>query len=145
MNALWSLQRAALVQIISHELRTPLTVLRGSIETLVERGTLVEPGGRELVLAMERAVLRLQDMVAVSLAAADDLEGDVACQEDAFEPSVQADATERRTHPGPGMGLYTARRLARRWGRDVVLLAREQAAGSLAEVRLPQQRGALSN
>jgi signal transduction histidine kinase len=42
------------------------------------------------------------------------------------------------------MGLYTARRLARRWGGDVVLLAREQAAGSLAEVRLPQQRGALS-
>ncbi len=220
-------QRAALVQIISHELRTPLTVLRGSVETLIERDTLADPGSRELVLAMERAVLRLQDLVEVSLAAADELDDGLDCRQDvdvaalvehavgslgprlrrrlqidipagasvvtvepqlwltlrclldnadkfspedgvvrvrfletdqaviisveddgpglpdgfgeeAFEPFVQADATERRSHPGLGMGLYTARRLARRLGGDVVLQSRDAGHGSLAQVRLPR-------
>lgn len=220
-------ERAALVQIISHELRTPLTILRGSVETLLERDALASTEGRELVLAMQRAVGRLQDMVEVTLAAADDLEIDLDAQEHldvadlvehavsslpprlrqrlvvdippgaslvatesqlwltlrclldnadkfspddgvvrvryleseglcvirveddgpglpagfgdaAFEPFVQADATERRSHPGLGMGLYTARRLARRMGGDVVLTSRDRGHGGLAEVRLPR-------
>ena len=218
-------QRAALVQVVSHELRTPLTVLSGGVETLVERDVMVEPSGRQLVLAMERSVKRLQDMLEVLLAASDDLEVDAAALTDvdvgelvrhaaeslrprlrhrldldippgaslttveshlwltlrclldnadrfspedgvvrvsyecdgrtaviaiadegpglpegfseaAFEPFRQADQSERREHGGLGMGLYTARRLARRLGGDVVLSSREDH-GSLAEVRLP--------
>ena len=218
-------QRAALVQVVSHELRTPLTVLSGGVETLVERDVIVDESGRQLVLAMDRSVRRLQDMLDVMLAAADDLEleaaalsevgvaelvhhaaeslrpqlrqrldleippdaslftveshlwltlrclldnadkfsprdgiihvsyrsdGDTAViavadegpglpegfAEAAFEPFRQADLTERRRHGGLGMGLYTARRLARRLGGDVVL-GPGTTCGALAEIRIP--------
>jgi signal transduction histidine kinase len=54
----------------------------------------------------------------------------------AFEPFTQADSGVMRTHPGIGMGLYTARRLARQLGGDVTI---ETAAegGAIAQVTLP--------
>ncbi|MEX2550061.1 MAG: HAMP domain-containing sensor histidine kinase, partial [Nitriliruptoraceae bacterium] len=39
----------------------------------------------------------------------------------AFEPFTQADSGVMRAHPGIGMGLYTARRLARQLGGDVTI------------------------
>jgi signal transduction histidine kinase len=54
----------------------------------------------------------------------------------AFEPFTQADASERRVHPGLGVGLYTARRLARRLGGDIEI-GSEPGHGVTARVTLP--------
>ncbi len=225
-------QRAALVQVVSHEFRTPLTVLAGSVETLSQRELAVGPSGRQLVRAMERSVERLQDMLDVMLAAAEDLEVEAAAlsqvevaelvrhaaaslrpqlperlrvevpkdaavrtveshlwlllrclldnadrfspedaavtvtfhrddgmvvigiddrgpglaeedRERVFQAFWQGDGSERRTHGGLGLGLYTARRLARRLGGDVLLEEGHDRRGARAEVRLPAQGPAL--
>jgi signal transduction histidine kinase len=54
----------------------------------------------------------------------------------AFEPFTQADASTRRVHPGMGMGLYTARRLARRLGGELEIGSRP-GGGVTARVVLP--------
>ncbi|MCC5946991.1 MAG: HAMP domain-containing histidine kinase [Nitriliruptoraceae bacterium] len=54
----------------------------------------------------------------------------------AFEPFTQADASLRRSHAGIGMGLYTARRLARQLGGDV-LVGTASHGGTIATIRLP--------
>ncbi len=59
----------------------------------------------------------------------------------AFEPFTQADSSTVRQHGGLGLGLYTARHLARRLGGEVDLRPAEEG-GSLAVVRLPQRREA---
>lgn len=56
----------------------------------------------------------------------------------AFEPFTQADASLQRSHTGIGMGLYTARRLARRLGGDV-LIGRGVDGGTVATLVLPDQ------
>lgn len=219
-------QRAALVQLVSHEFRTPLTIIRGSVETLRRRNGAVSPEFATLVDATDRSVSRLEEMLDVVLAAADELHVDdtnltevpvdelirhaaisirtelvdrllldvpdrasittvepylwltVRClldnavkfspegepievtfrsdgnsarlslhdhgpglppgfEEAAFEPFMQADASVRREYPGLGMGLYTARRLARRLGGDVEVTSRA-GQGVTATVVVPQ-------
>ncbi len=238
-------ERAELVQLISHELRTPLTVIRGSIETLRSRPEHVSPDYHDLLDAARRSTTRLEEMLQVILAAADELEqgaddravgalvsdelapvgrdrrapirvdlaaltrdaaasirpelvgrlelilpsdrsvvavepelwltvrclldnaakfapadqpievrceheaGDVVLSvrdrgpgmppgfgEAAFQPFTQGDTSLVRQHPGMGMGLYTARRLAQRLGGDLELASGED--GVTATVRLPQ-------
>lgn len=236
-------QRAALVQVVSHELRTPLTVIRGGLDTLSTRPGAVASEFEDLLRATVRSTTRLEELLGVVLAAADEL-GDGSSREvrperavtdiDARPPlearevelwpvvrdaaaSVQADLPQRlryrgtsdasivtvepelwltlrclldnavkfgpvdeaidvsfdrshgevvisvrdrgpglpegfekeafapftpgdtslvRPHAGLGMGLYTARRLARRLGGDVAVASR--ADGLVASVRLPQ-------
>lgn len=228
-----SAERLALVQLVSHEVRTPLTVIRGSIETLRERGTHEGTDAaelRSLLIAAERAVLRLEDLLEVLLAAAEELETidrpigwvevrtliehaagtlrepnrrpmhlevpaelwvhtvetelwlilrclldnaakfsppdspvhvDAASVEDpcgrrimvrirdlgiglpdgfaeaAFEPFRQADTSSTRSHTGMGMGLTTARRLARRLGGEVTL-GNAEGGGVEARIILPE-------
>ena len=60
---------------------------------------------------------------------------------DAFEPFTQADPSLRRPHEGLGMGLYSARRLARRLGGDVELRSLGDD-GTSAEVILPRSHQA---
>lgn len=66
---------------------------------------------------------------------------DPAFIERAFEPFTQADNTTLREHGGLGLGLYTARQLARRLGGDVDVRPAE-GSGSVAIVTLPQRREA---
>lgn len=221
-------QRASLVQLVSHEFRTPLTIIRGCFETLSGRQGAVASPFHELLQATERSVDRLQEMVDVVLAAADELDTGatpqvpvdlgqlvdhaarslgsevpgrlrldipantivvtvepylwlaVRCLLDnaakfspaeervhvlfvqrtrgveisvtdrgpglpdgferfAFEPFTQGDSSVSRTHPGLGMGLYTARRLVRRVGGDVTV-ASGQGRGTTATIVLPQRR-----
>jgi signal transduction histidine kinase len=54
----------------------------------------------------------------------------------AFEPFTQADVSLQRSHAGIGMGLYTARRLARQLGGDVDLRSPADG-GVVATVVLP--------
>ncbi len=238
-------ERAELVQLVSHELRTPLTVIRGSIETLRSRPEHVSADYHDLLDAARRSTRRLEEMLHVILAAADDLEhgtddravgapvtderarddGDrrgptrvdlgaltrdaaasirpelvgrlelilpsdrsvvavepelwltvrclldnaakfappdqpieVRCEHEAgdvvlsvrdhgpgmppgfgdaaFQPFTQGDTSLVRQHPGMGMGLYTARRLAQRLGGDLELASGED--GVTATVRLPR-------
>lgn len=65
---------------------------------------------------------------------------DPAFVERAFEPFTQADSSTLRQHGGLGIGLYTARQLARRLGGDVDVRPVEEG-GSIAVVELPQRRG----
>lgn len=64
---------------------------------------------------------------------------DLAFIERAFDPFTQADSTTLRRHGGLGLGLYTARQLARRLGGDVDVRPAEEG-GSIAVVELPQRR-----
>ena len=56
---------------------------------------------------------------------------------EAFEPFTQADPSLRRAHEGLGMGLHSARRLARRLGGDVELRSLGED-GTSAQVILPR-------
>ncbi len=243
-------KRAALVQVVSHELRTPLTVIRGGLDTLSTRPGAVAPDFQDLLRATARSTARLEELLGVVLAAADEL-GDgtsrdagldepeihvsgvvppdarpvelwpvvrdaaasvradlperlsyhcpsdaavvtvepelwltLRClldnaakfgpddepidvgfalaggeavvsirdrgpglpqgfEEDAFAPFTPGDTSLVRAHAGLGMGLYTARRLARRLGGDVEVVS--PGDGLIARVRLPQpNRGARS-
>lgn len=239
-------KRAALVQVVSHELRTPLTVIRGGLDTLSTRPDAVAPDFQDLLRATVRSTARLEELLGVVLAAADEF-GDgtsheagfdqvevamsgavppdarrvelwpvvrdaaasvradlpkqlryhcpptaavvtvepelwliLRClldnaakfgpetdpidvgleqtgsevvvsirdhgpglppgfEEDAFAPFTPGDTSLVRAHAGLGMGLYTARRLARRLGGDVEVAS--TADGLLASVRLPQPDG----
>jgi two-component system, OmpR family, phosphate regulon sensor histidine kinase PhoR len=57
--------------------------------------------------------------------------------EQAFVRYWQADAGDRREHPGAGLGLYLVRRLVERQNGRVSLRPRD-GGGSVAEVRLPR-------
>lgn len=218
-------QREALLQLVSHEIRTPLTVIRGSVDTLLRRPGSVPPSAASLLEATERATTRLEQMMEVLLAGADelgpgssqpgpvDLDGvvrhaaatvhrtlpdrldldldlgvtlitvepdlwlvlrcllDNAARfgpadavitvsarheervvvirvidrgpglprgfgERAFAAFTQADSSTARPHAGIGMGLYTARRLARRLGGELVLRDGDPG-GAMAELVLP--------
>lgn len=164
------LPRASLVQLVSHEFRTPLTIIRGSLETLAGRKDAIAPAFRELVVATERSVDRLQEMADVVLAAADELDTGSTPHTRAqvrdlvvhaarsldhelpdrvvldvpehsavvtVEPFTQADPSERRSHQGLGLGLYTARRLARRLGGDVTVRANVDDHGTTATIVIP--------
>lgn len=61
----------------------------------------------------------------------------------AFEPFTQADVSLQRSHAGIGMGLYTARRLARRLGGDVDLRSPADG-GVVATIVLPDLQPAVS-
>lgn len=228
-----STERLALVQLVSHEVRTPLTVIRGTIETLRARGSQDDGDAAELralLTAAQRAVLRLEDLLEVLLAAAEELDTidrpitrvelrqvvehaaatlrepnrrplklevpaelhvctvetelwlilrclldnaakfsppdspvhvdatriDDPCGqrvlvrirdlgiglpegfgEAAFEPFRQADSSSTRSHAGMGMGLTTARRLARRLGGEVTL-DNAEGGGVEAWILLPE-------
>ena len=218
-------QREALLQMVSHEIRTPLTVIRGSVDTLLRRPGTVSPSAASLLEATDRAAVRLEQMMEVLLAGADelgpgssqpvavdlgeivrhaastvhrtlpdrlelDLDDDlslvtvepdlwlvlrclldnaarfgptdapvgVSARQDehvvvvritdrgpglprgfgerAFAAFTQADSSTARPHAGIGMGLYTARRLARRLGGELVLRDGD-AVGAVAELVLP--------
>src|SRR6056297_385483 len=66
-------QREALLQLVSHEIRTPLTVIRGSVDTLLGRPGSVTPSAATLLEATDRAATRLEQMMEVLLAGADEL------------------------------------------------------------------------
>jgi signal transduction histidine kinase len=55
----------------------------------------------------------------------------------AFDPFTQADTSMVRERSGLGMGLYTARRLARKLGGDLTIASSD--AGVLASVILPRR------
>lgn len=218
-------QREALLQLVSHEIRTPLTVIRGSVDTLLRRPGEVSSSAASLLEATDRAATRLEQMMEVLLAGADelgpgssqpgpvdlgevvrhaaatvhrtlpdrlelDLDLDVTLitvepdlwlvlrclldnaarfgptdaaitvsarheervvviritdrgpglprgfGERAFAAFTQADSSTARPHAGMGMGLYTARRLARRLGGEL-LLRDADTCGTVAELVLP--------
>jgi len=90
---------AAIVQSVSHEFRTPLTVITGSVELLTTR-ELVEPAGRELLGAMNRASQRLDHLTQVVLAATDDLPDIVLEQAPLVLEDVIAEVVRHLPHDG---------------------------------------------
>jgi signal transduction histidine kinase len=56
--------KSDIVATVTHELRTPVTTMRGSLETLISRGTTLQPGEwEELIRIANRGAQRMQTLV----------------------------------------------------------------------------------
>jgi signal transduction histidine kinase len=142
---------------LSHELKTPLDLIVAENDLLMAHET-VDPrrsqGLRVIAETAERMNRLLDTLLAnagryahsqigvradrhhetIAIVVTDDGPGVPAdFRDNAFEPGSRADPTDQ--HPGPGLGLALARRLARSSGGDISV--QDSASGAAFSVVLP--------
>ena len=96
------------------------------LDALVENALNYSPGGTEVEIAV----------VGSGIAVRDRGPGLTAGEEEQVFERFHRGGAGRRGPAGTGLGLPIARALARQWGGEVTLRARE-GGGTVAEVRLP--------